>query len=368
MSVADRYHNCLATRGWQADLAQTKVIDALDRLIEQISHKRSLPEKLRDLLTQRKPDTPKGLYLWGGVGRGKTFLMDLFFEEVSDVPKMRRHFHRFMKDVHDRLRHLKNVEDPLDEVARQLRSQAQLICFDEFFVADIADAMILGRLFVKLFERGTVLVATSNVAPDLLYKDGLQRSQFLPAIATLKQHTHVLHVDGSEDYRLRSLSEMNMYHHPHTSQVHDLLDTYFDTIAPDAGTRGQPMKIEGRMVKTIRRADGLVWFEFDAICDGPRGAADYIEIAQTFQTVIISDIPQLTTELENQSRRFITLVDEFYDRRVNLIVSAAVDLSLLYTGTKLQFEFQRTRSRIIEMQGAAYLAEPHIPGTHTGTG
>lgn len=299
--------------------------------------------------------------MWGGVGRGKTYLMDLFYAECGDLPKRRQHFHRFMLDVHAQLETLKKIDDPLAMVAKRIRQQADVICFDEFFVSDIADAMILGRLFEKLFDLGIVLVATSNVEPDNLYRDGLQRSRFLPAIDTLKQYTSVLHVEGGEDYRLRVLKQANTFHVPHNAATQTVLDQAFSALAPDAGSHGATMLLEGREIATLRRADGVVWFTFDAICNGPRGAADYIEIARTFQTVVISDIPVLDRHSDDQARRFITLVDEFYDRRVKLLLSVAVPLDSLYQGTRLSFEFERTRSRLIEMQSEDYLAQAHIP-------
>ncbi len=363
VSIATRYQHDLDVNQWQADAAQRRAVEALDRLRSQLLESTDAsPGLWARLLGRKTPSTHvPGLYLYGGVGRGKTYLMDLFYSELEDIPRRRQHFHRFMLDVHAQLNTLKNVDDPLAIVAKRINKSARVICFDEFFVADIADAMILGRLFEKLFQLGTVLVATSNVAPDDLYKDGLQRSRFLPAIEALKQHTRVLEVDGGEDYRLRVLKRAEMYLWPHTGQTMNVLEQSFKQLAPDTGSSGASMTLEGREIATVRRADGIVWFTFEAICDGPRGAADYIEIARTFQTVFISAVPVLDKNSNDLARRFITLVDEFYDRRVKLMISAEAALDELYQGSRLEFEFERTRSRLIEMQGTDYLAEPHIP-------
>lgn len=356
MSVLQRYQRDLQQNGWQSDAAQHRAVTALDDLHAQLQKNQSRwPRWLR-----KPPPTPRGLYLWGGVGRGKTYLMDLFYEELGDVPKRRQHFHRFMLDVQARLLDLKDTQDPLAHVAEQIHAQSRVICFDEFFVSDIADAMILGRLFKHLFRLGTVLVATSNVAPKDLYHKGLHRDRFLPAIDILVAHTNVLEVDDGTDYRLRVLKRTEIYHSPNDAAALTQLNSYFDQIAPTQGSRDEVMTIEGRPVPTVRRADGIVWFTFDALCDGPRGAADYIEIARTFQTVLISEVPRLDQNLENEARRFITLVDEFYDRRVKLLLSADCPLEQLYTGQRLSFEFERTRSRLIEMQSEDYLAQPHL--------
>lgn len=350
---------------WTADDAQRRAVVALDGLRDQLLslHNKNTRRSVWTSLLGRRPEKQivRGLYLWGGVGRGKTYLMDLFYSELGDLPRRRQHFHRFMLDVHAQLRTLKDIDDPLMHVARNINQSAKVICFDEFFVSDIADAMILGRLFEHLFKLGTVLVATSNVAPDDLYRDGLQRSRFLPAIETLKAHTDVLQVDGGEDYRLRVLKRADTYLSPHSKETLGKLAIYFDRLASDSGSSDTTMEIEGRDIDVVRRAQGIVWFTFDAICNGPRGAADYIEIARTFQTVLISDIPVLDRTGDDQARRFITLVDEFYDRRVKLMLSAHVALDALYQGSRLSFEFERTRSRLIEMQGDDYLAQPHIP-------
>ena len=306
-------------------------------------------------------EPPRGVYLWGGVGRGKTFIMDLFCENLPFDDKLRFHFHRLMYRVHTRLRELGNREDPLESVAEELACRARLICFDEFFVSDIADAMLLGKLLDGLFRRGVALVATSNIPPDELYSGGLQRGRFLPAIELIKRHTDIMHVDGDSDYRLRILEQAEIYHAPLDETAGDLLGKYFSRIAPNAGTSGQEIEILGRGVRTRKRADGIVWFDFRELCDGPRSQDDYIEIARCFQSVILSDVPIFDAQTENQARRFIALVDEFYDRKVKLIISAAAEIDRLYAGSRLGREFERTRSRLREMQSMTYLAAQHVP-------
>ena len=303
----------------------------------------------------------RGAYLWGGVGRGKTFMMDLLFESLPFDDKVRYHFHRLMNRVHGRLKTLRDQQDPLATIAAELAGEARVICFDEFYVADIADAMLLARLFEALFGQGVTLVATSNSAPHDLYRGGLQRQRFLPAIDLIRQHTEVVHVDGLTDYRLRVLEAAEIWHAPLDPMTDGNLEQYFRNMAPDRGTEGEALDVLGRTITTRRRAEGIAWFDFDALCAGPRSQEDYIEIARWFQTVIISGVPRLDEERENEARRFIALVDEFYDRRVNLIVSAAESIGRIYAGTRLSREFERTRSRLLEMQSMEYLAAEHLP-------
>ncbi|CAN5237690.1 cell division protein ZapE [soil metagenome] len=303
----------------------------------------------------------RGLYLWGGVGRGKTWLMDMFFESLPFADKRRRHFHRFMQAVHHELHRLDDRTDPLEAVAAHIAATSRILCFDELFVSDIADAMILGNLFDALFRRGVTLVATSNVPPEDLYEDGLQRQRFLPAIANIEAHTETLHLAGTADYRFRALEKAEIYHSPLDDAADAALAHTFDRVAPDPERQDRPLEIEGRTIAARRRAGGVVWFEFEAICGGPRGTSDYVEIARCFHTVLISNVPVLVETFENEARRFIALVDEFYDRNVKLILSAAAPASELYRGDRLGFEFERTRSRLEEMQTHAYLARPHLP-------
>ena len=266
-----------------------------------------------------------------------------------------------MYHVHGQLKRLDNQQDPLATVAEDLATRARVICFDEFFVSDIADAMILGRLFDHLFRHGVTLVATSNIPPDELYRDGLQRARFLPAIDLIKQHTEVVEVDGETDFRLRVLEQAEIYHSPLDEAATENLERYFCDIAPETGIADQSIEVHGRNIPFRRRADGICWFDFTALCAGPRSQDDYIEIARSFQTIILSDVPVLGEQLENEARRFIALIDEFYDRRIKLIISAAAPIDSLYSGSRLIHEFERTRSRLREMQTHDYLAAAHRP-------
>ena len=346
------------------DPAQKRAATALERLYRDLVRAgppaRGLRRRVAGLLG-REAAPQRGLYLWGRVGRGKTFLMDLFYSALPFEDKLRQHFHRFMASVHDELKRLRDRQDPLDLVAERLAEHTRVICFDEFVVTDIADAMILGNLFSGLFARGVTLAATSNIAPENLYRDGLQRQRFVPTIELLRKHCEVLHVDGAVDYRLRVLERADVYQVPGDATTDERLTEYFDAIAPDPGDHGGSLELFGRDIAYRRAADGVIWFDFAAICDGPRSHDDYIEISRLYQTVLVANVPQFDTTLENQARRFIALVDEFYDRRVKLIMSAAVPVAELYRGRKLAHDFQRTRSRLQEMQSHDYLAEPHRP-------
>lgn len=356
MRLTDIYERRLAELGYQPDPAQRRAIAALERVRQALAARRPAGRLRRWLAGRPAGDPVRGLYLFGGVGRGKTFAMDLFFDAVPGEQKLRYHFHRLMYRVHRRLAELGERRDPLDTVAGELAAQARLLCFDEFFVSDIADAMILGRLLDGLFARGVTLVATSNIPPDELYRDGLQRQKFLPAIESLKAHTDVLEVDGGTDYRLRVLEKAEIYHWPLDAAAETSLARSFAALAPDAGSSGQSIEILGRELPTRRRADGVAWFDFAALCDGPRSQDDYIELARAFQAIIISGVPVLDRQREDAARRFIALVDEFYDRRVKLILSAAVPIEQLYAGQRLRREFERTVSRLYEMQSLDYLA------------
>jgi len=291
--------------------------------------------------------------------------MDMFYDSVPGEAKLRIHFHRFMRRVHHELTDLDGVKNPLERVADKIAAEASLICFDEFFVSDITDAMILAGMFEALFDRGVCLVATSNIAPDELYKDGLQRARFLPAIALVKAHTEVLNVDGGVDYRLRTLEQAQLYYTPLDQGADISLMSSFERLAPNKeGTEVNievdvPIEIEGRYIQSRYLADDVVWFDFDALCDGPRSQNDYIELAKEFHTVLISDVPQMGRDNEDRARRFINLVDEFYDRNIKLVLSAEVELFDLYASGRLAFEFQRTCSRLQEMQSHDYLAAAH---------
>ncbi len=365
MKLEQHYTRALAARSFAPDAAQLAAVAVLERvrrgLIARPGRRAGLLPALQRRLRGRTDEPVRGAWLWGDVGRGKTFVMDVFFDSLPFPEKLRHHFHRLMYRVHGRLKALRGAEDPLEIVAGELAAQARVICFDEFYVADIADAMLLGNLLDALFRRGVTLVATANTPPDDLYRGGLQRQRFLPAIELLHRHTEVLRVDGASDYRLRALEQAELYHAPLDAAADAHLARWFEALAPDAGTAGQPIEINGRDIPTRRRADGVAWFDFAALCAGPRSQDDYIEIARAFQAVLVSAVPRLDEARENEARRFIALVDEFYDRRVKLILSAATPIAGLYTGSRVAREFERTRSRLLEMQSHEYLAAPHRP-------
>ncbi len=359
LTPRQRYETDLAKPGFVKDAAQAKAMAALDVLYHFLIKRPPLPGWRRLLGHSQAP--LKGLYLWGSVGRGKTWLMDSFYECLPFPEKSRLHFHRFMQMVHTQLKSLPEQQDPLKSVARHFTEQARVLCFDEFFVSDIADAMLLGRLFEYLFADGVTLVATSNVPPDKLYKDGLQRERFLPAIKSLKLHTHVLNVDGGTDYRLRHLEKTRLFYTPSGAEADAHLAAFFGHISGGAHGSDAALLINDREIPVKQHADGVAWFRFQDICGGPRSQLDYIEIARSYHTVLISDIPPLTADLEDEARRFVALVDEFYDRRVKLAISAALPSDRLYAGKRLRFEFQRAASRLQEMQSREYLSEPHLP-------
>jgi cell division protein ZapE len=305
----------------------------------------------------------KGIYLWGSVGRGKTWLMDLFYQSLPFPERRRRHFHRFMAEVHTELRDLKSQEAPLEIVAQRIAAECRVLCFDEFFVSDIADAMILARLLEGLFDRGVTLVATSNTRPAELYKDGLQREQFLPAIALLRRHTDVLEMGGRTDYRLRQLTQAGTYVKSNAPDTLQRLQTLFTQLSDgeEVSSSSGTIEIQGRSIPVMRQDESIVWFSFAALCAGPRSQDDYIEIARNYQSVIVSDIPVLDSDHDNEARRFIALVDELYDHHVNLIVSAEAEPKQLYQGERLAKQFQRTVIRRTEMQSEEYLASEHLP-------
>jgi cell division protein ZapE len=428
MDLRELYAQQLSERGFRPDPVQAAVVDRLDDLRKRLIAAReadgSIVRRWFSALGSKSASQPvRGIYLWGGVGRGKTWMMDLFYQSLPFPERRRRHFHRFMHDVHAELKALHEREAPLEVVAEHIAQDTRVLCFDEFFVSDIADAMILAGLFAALFKRGVTLVATSNVEPRNLYKDGLQRQRFLPTIDLLEQHLDVTAVDGTTDYRLRRLTQAGTYLPSNVPDTVQRLQALFDELADLDGDDGRPpsetasparpgdaasaspavkglsargrvnspppalttsapravnqsgrpwpsqtavapdrsIEIEGRRIPVIRECGGVVWFDFMALCSGPRSQEDYIEVARDYQSVIVSDIPVLDSRHEDEARRFIALVDEMYDRNVNLIVSAAAPPAELYRGDRVAFQFERTASRLIEMQSEEYLAREHRP-------
>ena len=353
----------LAARGSAPDPAQRAAAARLDRLADELeSFKAARQSTLKRLLSP--PDVPRGVYLWGGVGRGKSLLMDAFFAAVEIRRKVRVHFHAFMRDVHVELATLKDVEDPLATVAANIARRHRLVCFDEFHVSEIADAMILGRLLDHLFGNGVVFVMTSNFRPDRLWPDGLQRDRFQPAIDLIERALDVVEVDGGVDYRLRTLEQAPTWLVPAGRDADEALTHTFDAMAagPDEDHR---LAIEGRTMLARRRAGSAVWFEFAALCDGPRSQRDYLEIARRFAVVMVSGIPALGPATADQARRFTWLVDILYDHDVKLVASAAAEPDALYREGPAAHEFPRTASRLVEMRTRDYMARPHASGDTT---
>jgi cell division protein ZapE len=342
------------------DHAQLGALDRLQRLHDELVEFRSA----RLSLLRRwfhPPAPPRGVYLWGGVGRGKSFLMDAFYAAVPLRRKTRVHFHAFMKGVHDELRTLAREEDPLATVAARIARRHRLICFDEFHVSDVADAMILGRLLTALFQRGTVFVLTSNYRPDDLYPNGLQRQNLLPTIALLKQWLDVIEIDGGIDYRLRELEQAAAYYVAPPGAADARLAALFERMRP--GLDEDPrLVVDSRVLKARKRAGGLVWFDFATLCEGPRSQIDYLELARRFAVIIVSDVPRLSPDMSNAARRFTWLVDVLYDHRVKLLLSAEVDAVDLYREGANSREFARTVSRLVEMRTREYMALPHLAG------
>jgi cell division protein ZapE len=356
MNVVETWRGELARRGFESDEAQKAAIDRLQAMYEAfVEFKARRSNRLKRLIN--RPSVPRGVWMYGGVGRGKSFLMDCFFAAVPVVRKTRLHFHEFMRGVHRELEQLKGTSDPLDAVAMRVARRYRLICFDEFHVSDIADAMILERLMRGLFAHGVTFVMTSNYHPDQLYPEGLHRERILPAIALIRQNVDVMNVDAGVDYRRRSMARMRAYHHPHDARAQAALEEAFAAVA-EAHDDNPQLLIENRELRALRRAGGAVWFDFATLCGGPRSQNDYLEIAQLFHTVILSEVPKMGPSMASEARRFVWLVDVLYDRRVKLIISAACPPELLYTGGPMAGEFHRTVSRLIEMQSREYLEAP----------
>jgi cell division protein ZapE len=353
MNVQEFYQDALSQRGFQADDAQRRAVERLQQAYDEwVVYRAKRANKLTRLIT--RPEVPRGVYMWGGVGRGKSFLMDSFYSVVPVVRKTRVHFHEFMRGVHRELDELKGVADPLNDVAKRIAKKYRLICFDEFHVSDVADAMLLYNLLKALFENGVSFVMTSNYQPDTLYPDGLHRDRMLPTIALIKERLDVMNVDSGNDYRKRALEQVQSYLTPLGADTDAALRSAFTHIA-EAQDEDPHVDIEGRKLKSLRRAGSVIWFDFTTLCGGPRSQNDYLEIASRFHTVILSSIPQMSAGMSSEARRFTWLIDVFYDNKVKLIMSAEVAPELLYTQGALSNEFHRTVSRIIEMQSREYM-------------
>ncbi len=365
LSPWQRYQQDLSHADFVHDEAQQNAVLHLQRLYDDLLAKRSVRGPFAKLsawiLRNDKQQEIQGLYFWGGVGRGKTYLVDTFFQSLPFDRKMRVHFHRFMHRVHAELKTLAGTQDPLKVVAKRLHKEARIICFDEFFVSDITDAMILGTLFEELFKQGIVLVATSNIEPVNLYRNGLQRARFLPAIALIEKHCQVVNVDSGVDYRLRTLEQAEIYHSPLDQSATENLVRYFQQLAPDSGEQGRVIDVNDRLLPTLYEADGVVMMNFKTLCDSPRSQADYMELSRLYHSVLLADVPQMNGDNDDAARRFIAMVDEFYERKVKLIMSAAVPMPELYKKGRLSFEFKRCLSRLQEMQSHDYLASQHLP-------
>jgi len=359
--MREAYAALLAARGYRADAAQQQAADRLQRLYtELLDFRYARRSTMRRLLSSTQP--PRGVYFWGGVGRGKSFLMDCFFDSVPIRRKRRIHFHAFMQQVHRRLDEYKDDADPMEALAAGIAHEVRLLCFDEFHVSDIADAMILGRLLQALFARGVVFVMTSNYPPERLYPNGLQRDRFLPTIALLQERMDVIEVEAGVDYRLRTLEQVEIYHFPADAAAEAKMAEWFDAIDGGAGEAGGGVDILGRRIATRRRGHGAIWFDFAAICGGPRSQNDYLELAQAFHTVLVSGIPRMGAANANEARRFTWLVDVFYDHKVKLIATAECEAGQLYTEGVQAGEFFRTVSRLTEMRSREYLALQHLSG------
>jgi len=358
LTVTQHYQRALAQHGYRADAAQQQAVARLQQSYDQwLAFKEERQAFLRRVLRRvlREPAVPRGVYLWGGVGRGKSFLMDTYYHAVPLARKARLHFHEFMRGVHRQLDDVKGMADPLKEVARRIAKKYRLICFDEFHVSDVADAMILYRLLDALMARGVVFVMTSNYPPAELYPDGLHRDRILPAIALIEKNLDIINVDAGIDYRRRALAQVNAYHQPLGAQTRQALEQAFASLAGGPEQAEPLLHIEGRLLRPLKLAGNTVWFDFATLCAGPRSQNDYLELARRFETVIVSEVPRMSARHASQARRFTWLIDVFYDNKVKLILSADGPPETLYTEGPMAHEFHRTVSRILEMQSRAYL-------------
>ena len=366
MTPWEKYQQDLTRDDFKHDPAQENAVRELQRLYEDLLSKPAsqggFASKIKSLFGGKPATTPvQGIYFYGGVGRGKTYLVDTFFQCLPFENKMRVHFHRFMHRVHEELKLLGGKQDPLDIIAAKLASETRIICFDEFFVSDITDAMILGTLMEALFAQGIVLVATSNIVPDELYRNGLQRARFLPAIALINKHCNVVNVDSGVDYRLRTLKQAEIYHYPLDEQALVNLNNYFVQLAHGEGEQDATIEVNHRTLQTLRDSDSVLMIDFKVLCEGPRSQSDYIELSRCYHTVLLANVKQMGQGNDDVARRFIAMVDEFYERHVKLIMSAEVALEALYTEGMLNFEFKRCLSRLQEMQSHEYLGREHLP-------
>ncbi len=356
----EQYQQAIQSGEYIHDPQQEIVAQALQHLYEQIieQENKSLLLYIKSIFKQK--DTPQGLYIWGSVGAGKTWLMDMFYHCLPDDKKFRLHFHHFMQQVHHHLKQLQGQRDPLKIIAKQFAQQSSVICFDEFFVLDITDAMILANLLEALFNEGIILITTSNIPPDELYRNGLQRNRFLPAIALLKKQTQIISLQSQADYRLRELKQAGVYFCPLSDQNTAKIQQLFNQLTHSSARYNQALQINDREIKTIACTQNVVWFEFNILCHVPRSQMDYLDIAKTFHTVFLSNVPKIAAQDVNSARYLINLIDILYDKRVKLIMSAAVPILELYIKGELHFAFQRTCSRLLEMQSEEYLHLAHL--------
>lgn len=359
MLPSQRYAAGVARGDWLQDAAQLPVLAELDRIHVAVTKPAPARGLFGRIFSRQAPASIPGLYLWGGVGRGKTFLIDLFYQGLPIQAKRRTHFHRFMREVHAGLHEHAGERDPLAVIASQWRASLRVLVLDEFFVSDIGDAMLLARLLERLFAEGMVLITSSNAAPSQLYKDGLQRARFMPAIALIEHQCHVVHLDSEEDYRLRALTRSPVYRAPLDAKSDAWLQERWRALGADDAHRDAGIELDGRRVPVRARCKGMCWFDFAALCEGPRGSADYIQVACEFHTVLVGGIPRMDGDSDDAARRFVTLVDELYDRHVNLVCTADAEPPALYAGERLLAAFERTASRLIEMRSAEYLAQEH---------